>query len=184
MLRDHQELLFQCALCTFHNMYRRDLIWHLREHHRKDGYSDEYLIREFVHWPKDLRKVMCIKCSETEAHETAIWLAVDPNEVCLLTFDVVTTPLTKFTHDIPCTFTCDASILDLTYPINDDCLLLKSLSRCCLFNRIQSLFSSWVTYCFYTIRYYSPYSYAGQRYYSLYNLWSKLILTSDRYHAR
>ena len=40
------------------------------------------LVKEFVHMPKDLRKVICIKCSETEAHENAVWLAVDPNEVC------------------------------------------------------------------------------------------------------
>jgi hypothetical protein len=30
--------------------------------------------------PKDLRKIICAKCSETEAHENAVWLAVDPNE--------------------------------------------------------------------------------------------------------
>ena len=81
MLRDHQDLLFQCALCTFHNMYRRDLIWHLKEHHKKNGMSDQVLIKEYVHWPKDLRKIMCGKCSETEAHERAVWLAVDPQEV-------------------------------------------------------------------------------------------------------
>jgi len=81
MLRDHRELLFECALCTFANMYRRDLVWHLREHHRKEhGFSDGQLVKEFVHMPKDLRKIICIKCSETEAHENAVWLAVDPNE--------------------------------------------------------------------------------------------------------
>ena len=69
-------------------MYRRDLVWHLREHHRKEhGFSDGQLVKEFVHMPKDLRKVICIKCSETEAHENAVWLAVDPNEVCGKTFN-------------------------------------------------------------------------------------------------
>lgn len=81
MLRDHQSLLFQCALCTFHNMYRRDLVWHLKQHHRKNDLSDQRLIKEYVHWPKDLRKIMCSKCSETEAHENAVWMAVDPNEI-------------------------------------------------------------------------------------------------------
>jgi len=81
MLRDHRELLFECALCTFANMYRRDLVWHLREHHRKDhGFSDGVLVKDFVHMPKDLRKVICVKCSETEAHESAVWLAIDPNQ--------------------------------------------------------------------------------------------------------
>ena len=83
ILLNHRELLFECALCTFANMYRRDLVWHLREHHRKEhGFSDGQLVKEFVHMPKDLRKIICIKCSETEAHENAVWLAVDPNEVC------------------------------------------------------------------------------------------------------
>ena len=64
-------------------MYRRDLVWHLREHHRKEhGFTDGQLVKEFVHMPKDLRKIICCKCSETEAHENAVWLAVDPNEVC------------------------------------------------------------------------------------------------------
>jgi len=63
-------------------MYRRDLVWHLREHHRKDhGFSDGVLVKDFVHMPKDLRKVICVKCSETEAHESAVWLAIDPNQI-------------------------------------------------------------------------------------------------------
>jgi predicted small metal-binding protein len=63
-------------------MYRRDLVWHLREHHRKEhGFTDAQLTKEFVHMPKDLRKIICAKCSETEAHENAVWLAVDPNEI-------------------------------------------------------------------------------------------------------
>ena len=48
MLREHEGLLFNCGFCTFVNMYRRDLLWHLREHHRKQGYSDEMMLREFV----------------------------------------------------------------------------------------------------------------------------------------
>ena len=68
-------------------MYRRDLVWHLREHHRKEhGFTDGQLVKEFVHMPKDLRKIICCKCSETEAHENAVWLAVDPNEVCQFFF--------------------------------------------------------------------------------------------------
>lgn len=81
MLREHQNLLFNCGLCTFINMYRRDLLWHLREHHRKDGYTDEALLRDFIRWPKDLRKIICTKCTEPEAFENALWLCVDPNEV-------------------------------------------------------------------------------------------------------
>jgi len=81
MLREHEGLLFNCGFCTFVNMYRRDLLWHLREHHRKQGYSDEMMLREFVRWPKDLRKVVCIKCTESEANENATWLGVDPNEI-------------------------------------------------------------------------------------------------------
>lgn len=65
-------------------MYRRDLVWHLREHHRKDNFSDEVLIREFVRWPKDLRKIQCGKCTESEAHDCAVWLAVDPNDVSIV----------------------------------------------------------------------------------------------------
>jgi len=82
MLRDHRDLLFKCALCTFSNMYRRDMVWHLREHHRKDNrYTDDQLVKEFVYMPKDLRKIMDVKCSETEAHESGVWLAVDPNDI-------------------------------------------------------------------------------------------------------
>jgi hypothetical protein len=81
MLDAHEELLFQCELCTFHNMYRRDLIWHLREHHRKDRFGEEELVRNYISWPKDLRKVFCGKCTESEAHDTAVWMAVDPHEV-------------------------------------------------------------------------------------------------------
>lgn len=99
MLRDHGDLLFQCALCTFHNMYRRDLIWHLREHHRKDhGFSDEVLIRDFVHWPKDLRKVICRKCSESEAHDNAVWMAVDPNDVSIQIFESMVMTLYLCAH--------------------------------------------------------------------------------------
>ena len=50
MLREHEGLLFNCGFCTFVNMYRRDLLWHLREHHRKQGYSDEMMLREFVRY--------------------------------------------------------------------------------------------------------------------------------------
>ena len=65
-------------------MYRRDLLWHLREHHRKTGYSDEMMLREMVKWPKDLRKVVCIKCTESEANENSTWLCCDPNEVYII----------------------------------------------------------------------------------------------------
>ena len=80
MLNHHEKYLFQCGLCTFHNMYRRDLAWHLREHHRKN-LPDDVLTREFVHWPSDMRKIMCGKCTESEAHDNAVWCAVDPNNV-------------------------------------------------------------------------------------------------------
>jgi len=61
-------------------MYRRDLAWHLREHHRKNM-PDDVLVREFVHWPEDMRKIMCGKCNESEAHDNAVWMGVDPNNV-------------------------------------------------------------------------------------------------------
>ena len=61
-------------------MYRRDLAWHLREHHRKN-LPDDVLVREFVHWPEDMRKIMCGKCNESEAHDNAVWMGVDPNNV-------------------------------------------------------------------------------------------------------
>ena len=80
MLQHHQKFLFQCALCTFHNMYRRDLAWHLREHHRKN-FADDVLVREFVHWPEDMRKIMCGKCNESEAHDNAVWMGVDTTKV-------------------------------------------------------------------------------------------------------
>ena len=83
MLHHHQKFLFQCGLCTFHNMYRRDLAWHLREHHRKN-LPDDVLVREFVHWPEDMRKIMCGKCNESEAHDNAVWMGVDPNNVSKL----------------------------------------------------------------------------------------------------
>ena len=73
--------VFFVGFCTFVNMYRRDLLWHLREHHRKTGYSDEMMLREMVKWPKDLRKIVCIKCTESEANENSTWLCCDPNEV-------------------------------------------------------------------------------------------------------
>ena len=74
-------------------MYRRDLAWHLREHHRKN-LPDDVLVREFVHWPEDMRKIMCGKCNESEAHDNAVWMGVDPNNVrksliILTQFDLV-----------------------------------------------------------------------------------------------
>ena len=80
--------VFFVGFCTFVNMYRRDLLWHLREHHRKTGYSDEMMLREMVKWPKDLRKIVCIKCTESEANENATWLCCDPNEVCTYLYSV------------------------------------------------------------------------------------------------
>lgn len=81
MLRSHKTLLFQCELCTFVNMFKRDVLWHLREHHGREKFNDEVLMRNYVRWPKDMRKIVCIRCSDHEALEHALWLCRDPNEV-------------------------------------------------------------------------------------------------------
>ncbi len=81
MFRTHKNDHFRCAECNFATTNRFELFVHLEKTHHLEGYPDDELLEKYIDMPRDLRKIMCLKCSDMDALENGQWLCRDPKQV-------------------------------------------------------------------------------------------------------